>query len=119
MVTCATIFMLKIWEAYCLLKTSVTVVLLLYDNSILDSFSDLCHLKGFTILSLPKFHQLIMELEDTHLDVICLNETWLKASVTSNLVTIRDYTLFRQGRCNSETAHPRHNSALVMTSSKF
>lgn len=54
---------------------------------------------SFNIRSLaPKFHQFIMELNDSSPEVICLNETWLKPSITSNLVMMDGYSILRQDR---------------------
>lgn len=70
-------------------------------------------LKGFKILSfnirsLPsKLHQFTLELIGADLDIICLNETWLKATRPSNLISIDGYSVLRQDRCDINSEHLR------------
>lgn len=74
------------------------------NNLILRNFTDLSYHKGFKILGynirslLPKFHQFKMELAEANCDVICINESWLRPEIDSQLVYLEGYTLTRLDR---------------------
>lgn len=54
---------------------------------------------GINIRSLlPKFHQLLLEINDCELDLISVSETWLKKDIDSSLISIDGFSLVRLDR---------------------
>lgn len=70
----------------------------------LESFKDLNALRGikmvlWNIRSLyPKFPALEASLDGVALDLLCLCETWLNASVHDNLISLPGFNLYRFDR---------------------
>lgn len=68
-------------------------------NVILNSITDLKEIKGFIIAHLnirsclPKIDSLRADLCDANVDVLCLSETWLKSSITDDLVSVDGFLL--------------------------
>lgn len=70
----------------------------------LKSYNDLNSFKGFKIMSInirslvPKFNQFLLELGECELDIICINESWLKNETDSGHVSIDNFSLTRLDR---------------------
>ena len=73
-------------------------------NLNLNTLSELQHVKGLKIIHmnirslLPKIDQIRTLLINSKIDIIILSETWLNASIDSQMVNIPGYSLIRHDR---------------------
>lgn len=77
---------------------------MLKKDNILDNLSDPNQHKGFKIVSInirsltSKFVQLEAILDNTKVDVLCINKSWLGETTNNNQVRINDYKIYRLNR---------------------
>lgn len=94
------------------------------ENATLNSISDLKEIKGFIITHLnvrsclPKIESLRAEFCDTNVDVLCFTETWLKSTITDNLVSLDGYILEGLDR-SQQTGHKLGGGVCIYSKSNI